>query len=124
MSITVFRKHPGRPAFMPRHILTCAILIGAIYPAVASTSCVKQGGKSGCFSTIGAAVAAASPGSKIRVEPGTYKEDVVIGKALSLIGADARNTIIDATGLPNGLNINGVENPGLRNVFVSGFTIE
>ena len=124
MSITVFRKHPGRPTFLPLHILTCAILIGAIYPAVASTSCVKPGGKSGCFSTIGAAVAAASPGSKIRVEPGTYKENVIIGKALSLIGTDSRNTIIDATGLPNGLNINGVENPGLRNVFVSGFTIE
>jgi parallel beta-helix repeat protein len=124
MSITVFRRHPGRPAFLPLHILTCAILICAIYPAVASTSCVKPGGKSGCFSTIGAAVAAASPGSKIRVEPGTYKENVIITKAVSLIGADSRNTIIDASGLANGLYIDGLDNPGLHNVFVSGFTIE
>jgi parallel beta-helix repeat protein len=86
--------------------------------------CVKPGGKAGCYATIAAAVAAASPGEEIRVEPGTYKEAVVIGKSLSLIGTNYRNTIIDATGLGNGVYVDGLDNPGLRDVLVSGFTIE
>ena len=55
---------------------------------------------------------------------GTYKEDVVIPKSLSLIGENQENTIIDATGKANGINIDGHGNPGLSDVVVSGFTIE
>jgi hypothetical protein len=108
------------------HVLACAVLIAAIcQPAFAfNKSCVNPGGKGGCFSTIGAAVAAASPGGIINVAPGTYKEAVVIGKSLSLIGTNSRNTIIDATALGNGIYIDGLDNPGLNNVVVSGFTIE
>jgi parallel beta-helix repeat protein len=92
--------------------------------AAAATSCVNQGGAKGCFSTIGAAVAAASPGDTIEVSQGTYKEDVVIGKQLSLIGANQSNTVIDATGLSNGVYIDGLDNPGLTHVVVTGFTVE
>jgi hypothetical protein len=128
MSVNMSSRHSWkRLRFVSPRSLAGAILITAIcHPALASfnRSCVNPGGKAGCFSTIGAAVAAASPGGTIIVAPGTYMEAVVIGKPLSLIGADSRNTIIDATGLPNGIFIDGLDNPGLSNVVVSGFTLE
>jgi len=92
--------------------------------SLAGTLCVNQGGMSGCYSTISAAVAAATDHSTIRVAPGTYAEQVQIGKPLSLIGDNQNNTIIDATGLPNGVNVDGLDHPGLRAVVVSGFTIK
>jgi len=60
----------------------------------------------------------------IRVASGTYHEDVVIGKPLSLLGQSPENTIIDATGLLNGVNVDGRGNPGLAHVIVSGFTVQ
>src|ERR1700753_1929106 len=127
MSITMSSqrswKHSG---FAPAHFLVSAVLIASVCtPAFASNrSCVNPGGRGGCFSTITDAVAATSAGGTITVAPGTYKESVVIGKRLSLIGASSFNTIIDATGLPNGVFIDGFHNPGLSNVVVSGFTLE
>jgi pectin methylesterase-like acyl-CoA thioesterase len=105
-------------------VLGAALAGEVCQPAVAATLCVNPGGTSGCFSTIGAAVAAASIHDHINVEAGTYKEDVIIGKALSLSGMNPSNTIIDATGLSNGIYIDGIDNPGLHNVVVTGFTIE
>ena len=105
-------------------ITLCIVLAGVTCrSAVAATLCVNPGGTSGCFSTIGAAVAAASARDNIKVGPGTYKEDVVIGKSISLIGARTSNTIIDATGKSNGIYVDGIDNPGLSNVLVTGFTI-
>jgi parallel beta-helix repeat protein len=120
------QKHPQKQLrVISLPLLAAAALIAAIAtPAFASLSCVNPGGKAGCFSTIGAAVAAASPGGAIRVAPGTYKEAVVIDKALTLLGADPRNTIIDATDLPNAIYVDGLDNPGLSNVVVTGFTLE
>ena len=106
-------------------LLMGAALIAAASPSpLALASCVNPGGTAGCYSTISAAVSAAVPGTTIWVASGTYKEDVVIGKTLFLIGADSSNTIIDATGLPNGVYIDGLDNAGLSSVLVSGFTIE
>ena len=56
--------------------------------------------------------------------PGTYAEDVVIGKPLSLIGAGAGSTVIDAAGLANGIFVDGLDNPGLQHVTVAGFTVQ
>ena len=66
-----------------------------------------------------AAVAAAAAGNTIQVAHGTYKEDVVITKAISLVGDSSANTIIDATGKFNGITITNA-----RDVSVSGFTVE
>jgi nitrous oxidase accessory protein NosD len=91
----------------------------------AATLCVNPGGTSGCKGSITAAVAAASPGDIIKVWPGTYKEDVVITKSLSLL-ATGGWTVIDATGLANGIFINGMSAApmaGVGDVVVSGFTI-
>jgi pectin methylesterase-like acyl-CoA thioesterase len=81
---------------------------------------VNPGGTAGCFSSINAAIAAASPNDTVKVAVGTYKEDVVIGKALSLIGAGSGTTAIDAAGLANGVYIDGIDNPGLAIVVVGG----
>src|ERR1700759_4166484 len=127
MSINVpFQRLGKQSSFAPLPFFACAVLIASVcQPAFASNrSCVNPAGKGGCFSTITDAVAATSPGGTITVAPGTYKETVVIGKRLSLIGANSYNTIIDATGLPNGVFIDGFHNPGLSNVVVSGFTLE
>jgi parallel beta-helix repeat protein len=127
MSVAMSSTRPWKSsghACLP--LLVSALLIAAAcQPSFAEKkSCVKPGGKAGCYATIAAAVAAASPGDEISVEPGTYKEAVVIGKSLSLIGTNRHNTIIDATGLANGVYVDGLDNPGLRDVVVAGFTIE
>ena len=109
-------------------VLVAALIFGSILGTgnllFASTLCVNPGGTGGCFSTISAAVAAASPNDTVKVAAGTYAEDVVIGKALSLVGASRSTTIIDATALSNGVYIDGLDNAGLSNVVVTGFKVE
>ena len=59
------------------------------------------------------------------MRPGTYKEDVVITKPIALLGS-FRASIIDASGLPNGIFVNGMSAApkiGITNVTVSGFTV-
>jgi len=92
----------------------------------AATLCVNPGGKFGCKSSISAAVAAASPGDTIQVAHGTYKEQVVITKSLSLVAQDGLQPVIDATGMPNGIFINGMwaaPKAGVADVLISGFKI-
>lgn len=111
---------------------TCLTIAGAAgllglgfgLDAAAATICVNPT-KSGCFKTIAAAVAAATAGDTIAVAPGKYVEgDIVIGKSLSLIGAGSASTVIDAAGKGNGVYIDGLDNAGLGEVAVTGFTIE
>ena len=90
----------------------------------AATHCVNQSGSHGCFTTISAAVAAAAPNDTIQVSEGTYKEDVIIPKPLALVGQNRENTTIDATGLSNGINVDGQNNSGLSHVVIRGFTVE
>jgi parallel beta-helix repeat protein len=101
-----------------------AVLLVLSVPAAAKTLCVRPSGAGGCFKTISAAVAAASQNDTIKVGPGTYKEGVTIGIPLSLIGAGAEASTIDATGLSNGVFVDGFDHAGLHNVTVAGFTIE
>ena len=85
----------------------------------AADLCVDASGKGGCSTTIGAAVASAVPNDVIRVASGIYHEDVVIGIPLSLLGKSPENTIIDATGLLNGVNVDGYNHAGLAHVTVA-----
>ena len=101
-------------------------LFGVCSFATAATLCVNPGGKFGCKSTISAAVAAAGPGDTIVVTPGTYKEQVTITQSVSLVALGFTKPVIDATGLPNGIFINGMSaapNAGVANVVVSGFKV-
>ncbi|HEY4115704.1 MAG TPA: right-handed parallel beta-helix repeat-containing protein [Rhizomicrobium sp.] len=88
----------------------------------AAVLCVDRG-NTACYKRIAQAVAAAAPGDTITVASGTYREDVVIGKPLQLIGENSATTVINARGKANGLNVDGLDNPGLANVTISGFTV-
>ena len=89
------------------------VLGGLSQVAAGATLCVQKNPSPGCpYSSIGAAVAAASAGDVIQVSQGTYKEDVIVGKAISLVGANRNNTIIDAKGLKNGIYVDGLDNAG------------
>jgi parallel beta-helix repeat protein len=115
----------ARPLFVALFLssaLTCPIA------AHAATVCVDQHGKAGCFSTIAAGVAAAAAGDTVQVKPGIYHESVVIKQPLILLGGDRNTTVIDATGLANGVVLSGFDNPALafgnlEQVTVSGFTV-
>lgn len=71
------------------------------------------------FSRIGDAVAAAPDGGIIVVCPGTYAEDVLVQKPLTLIG---QNATIDATGLENAMQVvaSGVTVRGFKLVNANG----
>lgn len=109
-----------------RYLIGVGLLSMFTASSLAATLCVNPGGKHGCLSSISAAVTAASPGDTIRVSDGTYKEQVVITKSLSLVAVEKGESIIDAKGLPNGIFINGMAaapNAGVSGVLVSGFKI-
>jgi hypothetical protein len=91
--------------------------------AMGATLCVNPGATSGCVATIGAAVSAAKAGDQIMIGPGQYTESVVVTKPLSLIGAGAASTLINAKGLANGIYVDGLDNPGLANVLITGVTV-
>jgi hypothetical protein len=116
--------------FQPSLVLAALALLffcGASSVASAAILCVDHNGKLGCKTTIGAAVAAASAGDTILVGPGTYKEQVVITKALYVVAFPGSNPTIDATGLANGIFINGMSaapNTGVADVLISGLTIQ
>ncbi len=107
-------------------LIGLVLLFGCGASGLAATLCVNPGGKFGCKSTISAAVAAASAGDTIQVAQGTYKEQVTITKSLSLVALDQIQPTIDATGLSNGIFINGMwaaPNAGVANVLISGLRI-
>jgi pectin methylesterase-like acyl-CoA thioesterase len=80
------------------------VLAVCAYPAAASTYYVGTC-KSGSFATISAAVNSSSvaPGSTVEVCPGTYNEQVIISKPLTLRGITANNS--------SGVYITGSANP-------------
>lgn len=116
-------QHHRLPYLAVLLLLVCS---GAGSLAVAATICVNPRGAFGCKATIGEAVAAAAPGDTILITQGVYREDVTIQKPLSLVAALGSQPVIDATGLPNGIFIDGMAaapNPGVANVLVSGLTV-
>lgn len=105
-------------------LLGLALIFLAAGSSRAATLCVDTHGKSTCYTTITAAVNAASAGDTINVASGTYAEQVHITKPLSLIGANRENTIISANGHSNGIYVDGLSAPGLANISISGFTVQ
>jgi hypothetical protein len=115
-------KSTDRSTFV-RVVVTAAALAAWGSTATAATLCVSPAGGA-CFNTINAAVAAAAPNDVIRVGSGTYHENVIIGKPLSLLGERPETVVVDATGLLNGINVDGHNHVGLAHVIVSGFTVQ
>jgi parallel beta-helix repeat protein len=70
------------------------------------------------FHIIQEAINAANPGDTIYVKAGTYYENVVLNKTLSLIGENRENTIIDANGTGVVIDVR------THDVTVSDFTIQ
>ena len=102
----------------------CAMfVVGTFCPAAASTLCVNPAGSNGCYSKIQSAVDHAAINDVIHVATGTYKEYVTIGIPLSLLGAGADSTVIDATGLAHGIFVNGFDHARLHDVTIAGFTV-
>jgi hypothetical protein len=115
--------HPIRyhSLLIPCSMLLCVTLTPALK---AANLCVSTHPVPGCYSTIQAAVNHASAGDVIKVASGTYKEYVTIGISVSVLGADADSTIVNATGKPHGFFVDGFDHHGLANVTISGFTVE
>jgi parallel beta-helix repeat protein len=86
------------PSLLVIATLVIASLIAVVslitITAEAATLYVGGGGP-GNYTTIQAAIDAASPGDTIYVFKGTYKEKVTISKTLTLVGEDTANTVID-----------------------------
>jgi parallel beta-helix repeat protein len=84
--------------------------------ASASAGVLRVGCGHGSYRTIGAAVSAARNGATILVCHGTYREDVLLSKTLSIVGLG--HPVIDATGQDNGFNVTA---SGSR---IQGFTVK
>lgn len=114
-----------RPHFALLSVVA-VLFLGYGASASAATWCVNPGGKTGCVATISAAVAAALPGDTIEIAPGTYKEGVTVMKAISLVGPQNGRATIDASGMANGIFVNGMAaapRAGVSNVLISGLTV-
>jgi parallel beta-helix repeat protein len=108
-------------------LAVASLLLGGAAGASAATLCVNPSGQGGCMTSISAAVQAASAGDTIQVAPGTYTEDVMINKSLSLVAMTNAQPVIDATNQPNGIYIDGMAAApgiGVWGVVVSGFQIK
>jgi len=89
-------------------------LLHASFPTILSAETINVPED---YPTIQAAINAATAGDTILVAPGTYYENLVIAKSLTLKGAGNEITIIDGGGKGTGVNITA------DSVNMSGFTI-
>lgn len=116
-----------------KKLVALALLSLLLFPAVTATAapnavlCVKPGGADGCQASIQAAVDAASTGDTINVGPGLYPEQVVITKTLTIAGAGAISSTIQApVSIPAASSpdstIVKIAGAGV-NVEMSGFTV-
>jgi parallel beta-helix repeat protein len=96
------------------------LLENVIYKSSLEASTTKFVGGSGLgnFSTIQEAINAANPGDTIRVYDGTYYENLILNKSVSIIGNGSGNTIIDGGGSGDVINITA------GHVTVDGFTFK
>jgi parallel beta-helix repeat protein len=115
---------PGTWKLLVPSFLLLAFGTSQFAAAVPTTLCVNPAGSGGCYKTITAALAAASAGSTVNVAAGTYAEDVVISKSVYLMGAGSAKTVVNARGLDNAIYVDGLDNPGLSGVTVTGFKLE
>ena len=93
-----------------------------IFVSTSGSDATGNGSAGSPFATISHAVSVAVSGQTVIVEPGTYKEMVLITKQLTLMSQTQQpsTTTIDATGQPIGIGVFGTNAAG---TVVEGFTV-
>jgi parallel beta-helix repeat protein len=102
-------------------LITIGLLLGCIF---ASSLHIQSFGAEHAtivvpddFHTIQEAINKAGSGDTIRIKAGTYMENVLVNKAISLIGEDRYNTVIDGSKLGIVIGIT------VSNVFIGNLTV-
>ena len=129
-----FAKRKALPISTALLVLSVALVVAVVptagaapppvfYVAPTGSDSAGNGTISSPFATISHAVARATSGSTVIVEPGTYREMVLVATKITLISQSSQpsNTIIDATGLPVGIAILGSAAAG---TVIEGFTVQ
>jgi len=95
-----------------------------IYVGPSGSDSTGTGSAASPYATITHALANAPSGATVSVEPGTYTDELVVVTAKVVLRSQSSqpsNTIIDATGMPNGIAVVGTASAG---TIVEGFTVE
>ncbi len=87
--------------FMGILLFECMVDFGSVEAETIIVDCHHKGD----YSTIQRAIDAANTGDIVLVSEGTYYENLIINKTITLIGKDSKNTIIDGMGDGNVITI-------------------
>jgi hypothetical protein len=83
-----------------RGLVACGVLVGCLIGA-GSAWAAKTVCSSGCaYTSIQSAVNAASPGATITIGPGSYFENVVVDRSVTLLGSGLTTVVFPATSNP------------------------
>ena len=114
-----FAKRKALPVSTALLLMISVALVIAVVPAAGATpvfyvaptgsDSAGDGTISSPFATISHAVARATSGSTVIVEPGTYREMVLVTTKITLLSQSSQpsSTIVDATGKPVGIAVIG-----------------
>jgi parallel beta-helix repeat protein len=94
-----------------------------IYVSPTGNDTTGNGSSASPYATISHAVAGATSGSTVVVEPGIYPEMVLVTTKITLVSQSSQpsTTIVDATGKPAGIVVIG---SGAARTVIQGFTVE
>ncbi|MFQ5910556.1 MAG: fibronectin type III domain-containing protein [Thermoplasmata archaeon] len=112
-----------REAAKHRVLAAVLLVLGALLtsisllPSAMATTLYVGGAGPGNYTTIQAAIDAASPGDTVYVYNGTYPENVHIWKSVSLVGEEREGTIIDGGGIDDVVRVEA------DNVLIMSFTL-